>query len=32
MNIEDEGNLPRLREHSVDGLTAEHRVQVLAFH
>jgi hypothetical protein len=32
MNIKDEGHLSRLREDSVDGLTAQYRVQVLALY
>jgi len=32
MNIKDEGDLSRIREDSVDGLTAQHGVQILALY
>ena len=32
MNIKDEGDLSRIREVSVDGLTAQHGVQILALY
>jgi hypothetical protein len=32
MNVKNEGDLPRICEDSVDGLTGQHRVQILAFH
>jgi hypothetical protein len=32
MNIKDEGDLSRIREDSVDGLTAQYGVQILALY
>ena len=32
MNIKDKGDLSGLREDSVDGLTAQHRVQIFALY